>query len=382
MTMFHLSGRVSRLLRWLRAATGRAATKGKSRQLATVVVFPVPPEISAMILSYLPLEAIIALALTCRFLSQYMPSPRYMTEDVKVNLLALLEKDAPNYLFRHGCHLNTWHGLRRVVRRNIAQYSRCCMCRMEKWYFSAPSPPHHCYNITYPLVRAVTNRHFYGEPHGLPLEALNRTVTEPYDYYPWHNGVIARQFWGARIIDDELYLEATVQLYHNEGREDLLRRSLSKGLFGSWRFVCYHLGSSTSHEMWLLRHLHQPAGCTDSFVPRTGNIESCVHCFTDFRVDLQWHPLNSRVAQKGWVVSITRWHELGGCRSPWEGKWYNYAQRFARDIPTPRIYTCEAGMVYRKWRERDDEANVPGVAEDVAGQVKNAFFTGPEASIL
>lgn len=249
------------------------------------------------------------------------------------------------------------------------------------------------------------NRHLYGEEHGPPLEVLRRTARENKPLL-WE-GVAMAQAWSARIIDDELYLEATVQLYLQEGNEAMLRKVkdldktfLRHAMTGErpppvWRLaraaeddlyrltedqtlVCQHIGATYGTR---IKVFHCPAPdqpshfcrCVDtSFFPRAGKIRSCRDCFTDFQVDVQWHPPDNEGPQ-GWVLNVTRWHRLGKCRYPLDAEWQNY-RGGVRQTPVRRIDTCWApGMIYQKWMAWGKPPHRG--AEDVGNNLADAAFS-------
>lgn len=381
-------------------------------QPATTSIFPLPSEINDMIFSYLPIESVIALALTCRFLFESMPPSclRVLNKEERFKLLGFLEKDTPHLYACHRClHLHIWPGMARQP--GIGEYGKARSCRIKNSRrFVLLTPPDYSYGMSYALARLITNRHLYGEQHGLPLEVLNRTVVEQDRFM--NMGIRLENSWTARIIDDELYLKATVQVYHKKGDEGVFRKRFGKVLpsyksllrFSAngrrkpnerWRLawqdqqrelltrdrtlVCQHIGGPGSAKWWGYnwggRDLNRLKDSGGLLRPRTGEIRSCRYCFTDFRVDFQWRPLDSE-GPKGWVVRYTRWHRLGDCRSPLDPRWYNYIQERFWDIPEPRINSCAAGMVYHNWRARDGAAG-SGAAddEDQVNELTNAAFS-------
>ena len=221
------------------------------------------------------------------------------------------------------------------------------------------------------------NRHIYGDLHGPPLETLIHNETHA--DYPPADGVMLAQSLTARIIDDELYLRASAQVYHNQGRARALREHLDEAYGETDGIVCHHVGIfgkslPRGRGRYSLRELEREPGSADLFVPVTGTLQSCRYCFTDYRVDVRWHPLDgSSSAPKGWVISVTRWHRLGGCRSPSDVRWNNYVTDFVEDISRPRFKSYGAGMVFRDWNEA-----APGGDADVeiALQAAIARFAG------
>ena len=333
------------------------------------IAVSLPTEIVSLILSHLPPESVVAFGLTCRRFYPFVPSPPHLTEEARQILLEWLEKDTPSLYWCHRCNtLHTWchvedHG------RNIVQYDR--YCRKRAHYVRFPRPPHMSYCLTFSLARVAMNRHFYGDLHGPPLEMLGHGGTFP--DYPPADGVLLTQSLTARIIGGELYLRASVQIHHDQGRARPLREHLDETGGETKAMVCHHVGIVRKPWRGLgvcsVRELEREPGSTDLFVPITGTLQSCRYCFTDYRVDVRWHPLDgSSSTPKGWVISVMRWHRLGGCRSPNDVKWNNFITDFVADISRPRFKSCGAGMVYRDWNgaAREDEA------EDQAANAKFA----------
>jgi hypothetical protein len=150
-----------------------------------------------------------------------------------------------------------------------------------------------------------------------------------------------------------------VQLYHDKGRTRILRQHLDKAAGETRTLVCGHVGVLSRSRaaiilaQYPIRELDREPNSPELFVPVTGTLKSCRYCFTDYRLDVAWHALDSG-GPKGWVISVTRWHQLGSCRSPEDTKWNNYIKDdFDARTPNPRIGTCEAGGVYRNWRKQD-----------------------------
>jgi hypothetical protein len=212
------------------------------------------------------------------------------------------------------------------------------------------------------------NRHLYGESHGPPLEAFNRT-TSTYNY----DGVKEEHCRSARIIGDELYFKVTIQLYHGTGRARVLREHIDRARFLN-RLICKHVAfTAEGSHGYRTPDLDKPLGSTELFVPVTGPLKSCRHCYTDFCIDVEWHPLTSE-ATKGWLITITRWHQLGKFRSPEDTKWYKYkTDSFERPRRPWRDDISVAGAVYDNWSAQDDES-AEHMAEDDIVQRKNAGF--------
>ncbi|KAK4240376.1 hypothetical protein C8A03DRAFT_31512 [Achaetomium macrosporum] len=202
------------------------------------------------------------------------------------------------------------------------------------------------------------NRHLYGEAHGRPVKVLRYTLMNRRNS---DDGVVLDEFWRARVIDDELYLQTSADLYHDKGRARTLRQYLEESHGRTTMLdglVCHHVG--------VIRALKLKSDSSGPFEPVKGSLMSCRHCFTDYRIDVQWRP-RTRMGWSpyGWVIRVTRWHQLGSCRSPQDSKWFNYATKNVGAITAPRVNSCTAGMVYRRWRGQDAEgAGVTNLAGD------------------
>jgi hypothetical protein len=118
------------------------------------------------------------------------------------------------------------------------------------------------------------NQHFYGESHGPDVDSL-RYTGENHDLGDSQDGVLVRQSWRARIIDDELYLEGTLNVYHENGRARTLRQYLNRALGSSSALVCNHVGlvrqssySASSPARHVLRELGARARFSNHVCPR------------------------------------------------------------------------------------------------------------------
>jgi hypothetical protein len=169
-----------------------------------------PPEIVGAIQAHLPAESVVALALTSRRLFRHLaPSGAALDKEQRIAVLALLERDTPHLYLCYDCNkLHTWRR-KDPDRGGITHYDQCCASRY-KCRFS--SPPHESYNLRFHVAQLIMNRHFYGEGHGPPLDALSHQSTLYDDRGVFGTGVKRRQSWRARIIGDELYLETSLQL--------------------------------------------------------------------------------------------------------------------------------------------------------------------------
>ncbi len=347
---------------------------------------PLPPELIAHILSYLPPESVVSFALTCRRFYQYMPSPPpiLLSQQARRALLGWLERENPRQYYCHPCNdLHTWERVPDGHHR-LAQYDRHCTNNRgnPRYNLVQLTVNHSPYPITYALARLVMNRHLYGELHGPPLTTLTHEAK-----HPGENRIMSTHSWTARIINDELYLKATTLLYHHTGRARTLRQHLDDTRSTALReCVCRHIklpsvtnrpvlpGSGPCRILGLDEHQQpQPPAL---FVAATGTLKSCRHCFTDYRVDIRWLPPDggSIGGPKGWVVGVTRWYRIGACRSPQDPKWHNFVTGDALWILESRLRSCEAGMVYRDWRTMDGDDEAASAGEDPGEEFAKASF--------
>jgi len=349
--------------------------------------FSLPPEIVSLILSHLAPESIVAFALSCRSFHQYLPSPPRLSEEAWLTLLNWLEQDIPHLFLCSRCNaLHTWRRVRHDY-RPLTHYDACC--RNREAHRDLCPPYNLYYDIDFPLARVVMNRHLYGARHGPALKTLNLTATTDSVSSPVASSIKLRQSWTARIISDELYLKASVQLYHTQGRARPLRQHLDDAHSKTRSLVCHHVGVPGKLPFLLgecpVRELDRDdPGSPDVFVPRRRHAP--VLPLLLYRL-----PRRCPVASpggggggggggrgrrpKGWVVSVTRWHRLGACRLPRDGVWENYAESYVRNISAPRMDTCGAGMVCRSWRAVDAESTEFDEVED--GQLVKAHFAAP-----
>ncbi len=338
-------------------------------------IMAVSPEIINIIVSHLAPESVVAFALTCRgFYQQQMPSSLHLEEQQKSTLLLWLEQDIPHLYFCHRCNrLHVWRP-RFVCDGHVARFDGDC-----RVFWQDPRAFDAWYDLGFYAARLVLNRHLYGEAHGPALEeTLNLSDDIPsFD----EDGVRIKRAWEARIIDNELFLHATIQIYHDRGCAHSLRSHLDHPACFTTHTACHHVGlvkaSMVSYKS-RLPELDRDSGSPALFAPLSGQLKSCRVCYTDYRVDIKQHCASNGTASPNWVIVIQRWHQLGQCRSPKDGKWDNLVAWPCRKVLLPRIDVCEAGTVYWKWMIHDGEAS----ASDREGAEKvrlGAQFAEPPA---
>lgn len=198
-------------------------TASQPLKQASALLSTLPREVIDRIVSFLPPECLAAFALTCRTLHcWYMPTPPQLSAPERNAILVWLEKDTPQLYICHLCaKLHTWGHAPRYLHSAIPRYNQACH---KQFGDSHLWPPHPSYCLIFSTARLVMNRHFYGPSHGPPLDAIEMDhLGEARDGRAW-DGVMIKQWWRARVIDDQLYLKATMQVYHQRGSASALRR--------------------------------------------------------------------------------------------------------------------------------------------------------------
>ncbi len=325
---------------------------------------PFPPEIIALIISFLPPESATAFALICRtFYYQFLPPPsRPLTQPQRLALLTWLEQDTPSLYLCHGCvRLHTWRREPEPDPSNggVARYDWHCNNRAS--HFCRPRPPSRplLHNLDFHLARLVVNRHLHGKSHGPSLASALNLHDIHHKVEP--NGVTINEAWDARVIRGELYLRAVVRVYHDRRDATALWDHLVGPAGAGWFPICRHVGlfgrRQSGEQAPKSRRLESDAadpegGGAEMTIRRRGKISSCKYCYTDFWVDV------GSLGENGWVLIMVAWYGLGRCRSPEEEEWHNFVHAWPRDISVPRICEGVAGVVYCVWRESQEGVSV------------------------
>lgn len=290
-----------------------------------------PPEIIDMILEHLPPESSVAFALTCRhFYRQYMPVPLRLQPHTKESLLISLERDLSRMYFCHPCcKLHSWNRYR-ALGRSPGDHTYSDTCNKPSGRVPAAG-----YDFDYSTARLIMNRHFYGPSHGPRLDDVvqDSRVSQSVGF----PGITLRTTWRPRIIENELFLRGTITAFSKWENTTELRRFADDEM---WHILCSHIPDADFPE------LRRNRECGALFSLAVGPVRSCPECFTDFQVDMT---LDRR---RGWVIQITRWIQLGSCRSPEDSKWstlVGYAPPSEH-----RILTCPAGIIRYRWEGPGD----------------------------
>lgn len=331
------------------------------RQRCTLTL---PPELMYMILEYLPPESVVSFALTCKMLYfGYMPRERsndgdLLTGAARQALVEWLEKDSPSTYLCFDCL--KLHPRRRLS--SINPYpSRLHSSRHTNHL-------HHEYNyflgstgytalgtvgprLSYRDVRLVMNHHLYGPAHGPTLRSLEFDEKLRFCFLPEYS-VKDTNSQRAKIIDNELYISSTTTLWQSHRDEKVLKSFIDK--IGHCFLICRHI-EFLNWAVYETRRI--PELGTGRFTPgqffRSVSADSvvtrsCVTCFTDYQVEVILDE------QRGWVINIKRWYQLGKCRSPLDTQWYNLVNLEGDRLPC-RYTTCKAGMIQHRWMAQDLE---------------------------
>ncbi|KAF4458211.1 hypothetical protein FALBO_15059 [Fusarium albosuccineum] len=185
------------------------------------------------------------------------------------------------------------------------------------------------------------NRHLYGPSHGFPISKVEQNAgTSRLE----NGGRLCKAIQG-RIISDELFLKKSLQIWHVGGEDLALRKIIARQYF----HVCQHAWIGPNRfDLHAIPEVAHPLERLDACEDALG---SCYDCLTDYSLSISWR---DKKPQKGWLVNITVYQQLGSCRSPHDWKW-----SMASDEHTPwhqprhQRAGQEPGVVRQRWLEAD-----------------------------
>lgn len=311
-----------------------------------------PPEILLLVVENLDHVSAMLLSLTSRTLFQicshrlqsFRPLSGYPAMDAanKETLLLLLEKDLPSFYYCHKCVLlHRW----KISRDRSDEISTDHFDGADSdcdWFSDRQ------FNfIPYHFARVLMNRHFFGTPHGLPLQKLSSKL---HDYYDRDD--IGTRIHGerrARIVDDQLMLCETFTIRNSKGSARRLRAYIDRYRIA----ICEHIGSA---DLSVYGHRRLPELSRDSstrpdyFAACHQSVKSCRVCLTDCSTTISWHG-----QKKGWVVEFVIYKLLGSVRSPTDWKWQTISV-YCRYIETQRstLAMYGPGTIRCMWSEVDE----------------------------
>ncbi|KAH6651270.1 hypothetical protein F5144DRAFT_480694, partial [Chaetomium tenue] len=303
-----------------------------------------------------PPVAATALSLTCKTLFHFIfptvaPNLKKDPSD-RQDLQLLLEKDhGQAWWYCDGCSI--LHRIRRqgptleVLPFNIRRRLQIIWNR-ERLHHSRHWLEGTNFMLDYETVRLVMNRHFFGAPHGLPLDCFN-VVVETCVWQPWRLFLPWVETWSARIIQDELFLSATRTINSSGWTDETFRTALNR----EFRQLCGHVRTASSLPYTVLNALCPPPSASGGFfAPCEAVVESCRQCFTDYTTTIERRredPKQQKV--KPWFITITSYHQLGSGRSATDIKFEVFGQWLPRavGISVQDMVAYPVGAVKAAW---------------------------------
>lgn len=273
------------------------------------------------------------------------------SKEEQIALLLWLEKDTPHLYFCHRCiKLHIWVRVEPPYGRGLACYDQGCKKPNGRWSVSKAYEV--LYGLDFHILQLVMNRHFYGEGHGPSLDVLSYTANRD-QVTDRKSKVVVDQTWRARIINHELYLEASIQVYQRDGLERQFLEYLSTESDLTSCLVCDHIGL----DPWASRRsvpAVQQHSRHEPFVPIADTLKSCRDCYTDYLFSVDWRR-DDGSGPNGWVVSLTKWHRLGACRVPATPGPGAFEMSGCPSLVRNKK-NAKPGKVYRKWISKDAKA--------------------------
>ncbi|XXG96842.1 hypothetical protein Hte_003133 [Hypoxylon texense] len=286
-----------------------------------------PVDIILQIADNLGNASVLCLALTCKplFVLLYSKARARLEPPEKETLLCCLEKDIPGVFYCHFCKklmqfdqngrpAASSPGLV-LTRPSFSEWKKCVYPHTVSFARTTLALPYH-------HARLITNYGLFGSGHGFPPSYLS---TESLELKRGHG--YSGEVWRAKLIGDELFLSCIHTRFDQNADADGLQKFIKEEPF----FICQHVSvGAPSWNRWLDLNL-PPVNAKEVGDPDYHKFGSCGHCLTDWDASIEWSG-----AKYGWMVKITTYHNLGGCRSPFDQKWQAMAEphylRFQRDL--------------------------------------------------
>ena len=309
---------------------------------STLGAFALPPEIILMITAYLPSPSRLCLAITCRTLYDLcFPQHSCLNTAEKEELLLLLEKDTASLYFCHYCtELHRWctrwsNSIFTWVLDEDLPCQTSDRNALRAFGIRNKIPYHH--------VRLVMNRHFYGPSHGLPLKKLEDRCSSTY-----HPGIVESSSRHACIIDSKLLLHSVITLHQSRGSSKILRSFVDTWIF----HACEHLTlgkGKPSYSPIQLPELVKGKDTPGRYVACDQSCGSCTLCPTDYCIDITWSGRG-----KGYVIKLSTYHQLGGCRSPSDWSWRTMSEMLTAEEPrTAFPLEYGPGSIRDRWNKAE-----------------------------
>jgi len=301
--------------------TSPAVTKPKETKRAMLV--SLPTELLQHIASFLSNASAASLTLSSRLIRRALGDQHWLSlkdvtcSDERRDFLAMLERDLPGYVLCHCCNrLHRWlaeESPRRTSAWGAATAQRECVMRDQLKLEHVPA-----YDLSFRHCQLVMNAHRYGPKHGILLDALSHVWRYS------HGESTTQVFISARIAFDELILRVRfrIPMVFNKLLEDIRWNDVE---------ICPHL-CATAHNARLQNLLicnlshGSNSKCSSCTIPK-----HCHWCATEYL--LETHSFRD----KGLVVVVTAWKNLGMCRTPLDPKWQGHAGNTQRGILSPVV---------------------------------------------
>lgn len=307
-----------------------------------------PQELLDMICSHLSQESVCCLAITCKSLFSVI-NYELGTYESRILFLCLLEQDLGEFFYLcHGC--TKLHRFDKWWKPTNYKSGYTCrtMYNAFEWVNFNGELSIEQYTLGYQLVRLVTNGYMFGANKGLPVKSLEGTESIKNMLYPFEPAHW-RRTWSARIINDELFLQARHQIQATD--EPALRRVIDESDYQ----LCSHI--SIDSERWRnclnIFWRPQPLYSRGPWAACRNESGSCERCLTDYVLTIE----TPETFSFGWRISISTYHQLGDGRSPQDWKWMAYRGAMSHEKwPGGRFSRVQrdfhrypAGLVMRTW---------------------------------
>lgn len=187
-------------------------------------------------------------------------------------------------------------------------------------------------NLTYSLARIVTNRHLYGSAHGPSVKDVAVTNSTQDVIF----GTSITRSWSEPKSSTIAFIYTGAWCTKSLSEEGGFRKLRVLMTFIDRLLVCPHLLSPSGYadgQAPVIPELVWDGDSLDEVREMPGRIRSCKVCSTDYRLDTKLRERSSSFCRirrswgETWAVEISRWHKLGGCRSPHDVEWYSLVTR-------------------------------------------------------
>lgn len=275
-----------------------------------------PPEIILMVASMLPTPSAACLALCSRRLNHILgPGSRRSLQseapDVVLAFLLFFAKDLPQHFVCQECvclhHMSAINWPRIITRYLGPEGSRCIWQGLDfrHLFFSR-------YRIYFPHIQLAMKQHYCGTDIGFPLEAFQHLEVE-HDQIKQKTTLLSID---AQIVSNELLMRSqTWILLPWSRRDDFIDDLATNGLSND---ICVHtrlgpLDPNLVPDMVgsILDQLEVGEEC------RTQTLK-CPCCWVNYVLDA------IDFGERGFVVLVTRWVNLGAGLNPADTKWQSH----------------------------------------------------------